>query len=124
MENCCNLLNRKESRKIFRGDIFIAEIYSSTCSKSKDIRPVVVIQNDIGNRYSPNVIVATITSKKRKKLVTHIDIDLEKSSTILCEQIYTIKKEQLIKWIGKLDKEKIDLLNKSLEKSIGITWID
>lgn len=125
MENYCYNVDLTESMqlKIFRGDIFMAEIYSSTCSQEKWSVPVVIIQNDIGNRYSPNVIVATITAREKKNLVTHININLSKPSTILCEDIHTIKKSQLGNWMGRLSEEELSELDSTLMKSLGIVWI-
>lgn len=116
-------INESIPPKIFRGDIFMAEIYSSACSKEKWVIPVVIIQNDIGNIYSPNVIVATITSKEKKSLVTHININLSKPSTILCEDIHTIKKSQLGNWMGRLTEEELSELDSTLMKSLGMVWI-
>lgn len=116
-------VNESIPLKIFRGDIFMAEIYSSTCSEEKWVVPVVVIQNDIGNIYSPNVIVATITAREKKNLVTHININLSKPSTILCEDIHTIKKSQLGNWMGRLTEEELSELDSTLMKSLGMVWI-
>lgn len=86
---------------IRRGDIFYADLRPVIGSEQGGIRPVLVIQNDIGNRYSPTVIVAAITSRMNKaKLPTHIEIDaaryhIVKDSVILLEQLRTIDKSRL-----------------------------
>lgn len=116
-------VNENISLKIFRGDIFMAEIYSSTSDKEKWNVPVVIIQNDIGNIYSPTVIVATVTAKEKKNLVTHININLNKPSTIQCEDIHTIRKSQLGNWIGRLSEDKMGELDNTLMKSLGMVWI-
>ena len=102
-----------------RGDIFYADLSPVIGSEQGGIRPVIIIQNDIGNKYSPSVIVAAITSQINKaKLPTHIEISaheygLNKDSVILLEQIRTIDKKRLREKIGCLDKNmmlKVDIL--------------
>ena len=87
-------------------------------------RPVLVIQNDIGNRYSPTVIVATITTKDKPRLPTHISLDavqeLEPRSVALLEQIRTIDKRRLKEYIGNAGKEKMDEIDAALATSIGL----
>jgi mRNA interferase MazF len=94
-----------------RGDIFYANLNPVLGSEQGGLRPVLIIQNDIGNMYSPTTIVAAITSKiKRAKLPTHIEIGtnqyrLEKDSVILLEQLRTIDKKRLKERIDHLDDE-------------------
>lgn len=111
---------------IKRGDVFYADLNPVVGSEQGGVRPVLVIQNDIGNKYSPTVIVAAITSKIDKaKLPTHVAIDskqysLEKDSVILLEQIRTIDKKRLQRQITHLDKDIVKDVNQALEISVGL----
>jgi len=109
---------------IKRGDMFYADLSPVIGSEQGGTRPVLVVQNDIGNRYSPTVIVAAITSQINKaKLPTHVEISakeygLAKDSVILLEQIRTIDKKRLKERIGNLSEE----LMKEVNDSIGISF--
>lgn len=109
-----------------RGDIFYADLSPVVGSEQGGIRPVLVVQNDIGNKYSPTVIVAAITSKINKaKMPTHIEIEgekhgLAKDSVILAEQIRTIDKRRLKEKIGRLDDALTDLIDYALKVSFGL----
>ena len=107
--------------QVRRGDIYYADLSPVVGSEQGGIRPVLIIQNDIGNKHSPTVICAAITSRMNKaKLPTHIEIDAKrcqivKDSVILLEQIRTIDKQRLKDMVGHLDKElmnKVDEANK------------
>ena len=104
--------------EILRGDIFVANLEPIAGSEQGGIRPVLILQNNISNKYSPTTIIAPITSKKQTRAyVTNVPIStkeskLKKDSLILCNQIRTIDKKRISKKIGKLDFEimrKIDL---------------
>lgn len=92
-----------------RGDIYYADLSPVVGSEQGGVRPVLIVQNDVGNRYSPTVIAAAITSQKEKsKLPTHIELDskncgLSKDSVVLLEQIRTIDKRRLREKMGSLD---------------------
>ncbi|MCD8089229.1 MAG: type II toxin-antitoxin system PemK/MazF family toxin [Clostridiales bacterium] len=109
-----------------RGDIFYADLSPVIGSEQGGIRPVLVIQNDIGNRYSPTVIIAAITSHINKaKLPTHIEADskkysLIKDSVVLLEQIRTIDKKRLREKIGHLDRGLMTKVDKALLISLGL----
>ncbi|GAB7387814.1 type II toxin-antitoxin system endoribonuclease NdoA [Bacillaceae bacterium] len=109
-----------------RGDIFFADLSPVVGSEQGGVRPVLVIQNDIGNRFSPTVIVAAITAQIQKaKLPTHVEIDakmygLERDSVILLEQIRTIDKQRLTDKITHLDDEMMEKVNESLQISLGL----
>ena len=111
---------------IKRGDIFYADLSPVIGSEQGGIRPVLVVQNDIGNKYSPTVIIAAITSQINKaKLPTHIEISaqdygLQKDSVILLEQIRTIDKRRLKEKIGHLDDERMEKINEALSISFGL----
>ena len=110
--------------EIKRGYLYYADLSPVVGSEQGGIRPVLIIQNDIGNKYSPTVIVAAITSQINKaKLPTHIEISaneygLNKDSVILLEQIRTIDKKRLREKIGCLDKNMMLKVNNSLQISI------
>lgn len=114
---------------IKRGDIYYADLSPVIGSEQGGVRPVLVIQNDIGNKYSPTVIAAAITSQINKaKLPTHIEIcaqeyGLLKDSVILTEQIRTIDKKRLREKIGHLDDELMDRVNEALTISFGLADI-
>ncbi len=109
-----------------RGDIFYADLSPVVGSEQGGVRPVLVIQNDIGNKYSPTVICAAITSQINKaKLPTHVEIiateyDLVKNSVILLEQIRTIDKKRLKEKICNLDKNLMKEVDKSIKVSFGL----
>lgn len=111
---------------INRGDVFYADLNPVIGSEQGGVRPVVVIQNDIGNKYSPTVIVAAITSKINKaKLPTHVEIaanssQLDKDSVILLEQIRTLDKKRLQRRVTSLEKSTIKKVDKAIEISLGL----
>ena len=96
-----------------RGDIFYADLSPVVGSEQGGVRPVLIIQNDTGNRHSPTVIVAAITSQTAKaRLPTHIDLSantygLPKDSVVLLEQIRTLDKKRLREYMGRLDEEQM-----------------
>ncbi len=111
---------------IRRGDIYYADLSPVVGSEQGGVRPVVIVQNDVGNKYSPTVIAAAITSKINKaKLPTHIEINAEtfglpKDSVVLTEQIRTIDKKRLKEHIGHLDDEYMTKVNDALSVSFGL----
>ncbi len=114
---------------IKRGDIYYADLSPVIGSEQGGVRPVLIVQNDVGNKYSPTVIAAAITSQINKaKLPTHIEIGaleygLAKDSVILLEQIRTIDKKRLREKIGHLDDELMTKVNNALEVSFGLSEI-
>ena len=112
--------------QVKRGDIYYADLSPVVGSEQGGIRPVLIIQNDVGNRYSPTVICAAITSRMNKaKLPTHIEIDsrrcqIMKDSVILLEQIRTIDKQRLIDMIGHLDKERMRSVDEAIRVSLAL----
>ncbi len=111
---------------IRRGEIYYAELNPVVGSEQGGTRPVLVIQNDIGNQYSPTTIVAAITSQISKaKLPTHVEVTarrsgLERDSVILTEQIRTIDKSRLKEKVTVLDEETMVRVNQALEVSLGL----
>lgn len=112
--------------QVKRGDIYYADLSPVVGSEQGGIRPVLIIQNDVGNRYSPTVICAAITSRMTKaKLPTHIEIDsrrcqIMKDSVILLEQIRTIDKQRLKDMIGHLDKERMRSVDEAIRVSLAL----
>ena len=111
---------------IRRGDIYYADLRPVVGSEQGGVRPVLIIQNDVGNRHSPTVICAAITSKMNKaKLPTHIEIDassygIEKDSVILLEQLRTIDKKRLKDKVCHRDSEIIKKVNQALLVSLEL----
>lgn len=109
-----------------RGDIFYADLSPVIGSEQGGLRPVLIVQNDIGNKYSPTVIAAAITSRMGKThLPTHIDIHatgvgLAKDSVILLEQIRTIDKQRLKEKMGHLDDGTMNEVNNAIAVSFGL----
>lgn len=112
---------------IKRGDIYYADLSPVVGSEQGGLRPVLIVQNDIGNRYSPTVIAAAITSKLGKaKLPTHIDIHadrvgLSRDSIVLLEQIRTLDKRRLREKMGHLDDVMMAEVNRAITVSFGLT---
>ena len=112
---------------IKRGDIFYADLSPVIGSEQGGVRPILIVQNDVGNKYSPTVIAAAITSQINKaKLPTHIEIDskeygLTKDSVILLEQIRTIDKRRLREKLGHMDSERMKSVNEAIFVSFGLS---
>ena len=110
-----------------RGDIYYADLSPVVGSEQGGIRPVLIVQNDVGNKYSPTVIAAAITSQKDKsKLPTHIQLDamncgLSRDSIVLLEQIRTIDKRRLKERMGTLDNNAMNQVDHALSISFGLT---
>lgn len=112
-----------------RGDIYYANLSPVVGSEQGGNRPVVIIQNDIGNKFSPTVIVAAITTVHKTRMPTHVQLDsnkygLPKNSVVLLEQIRTIDKKRLTSKIGNLDYNTMDNINKSLAISLGMISVE
>ena len=111
---------------IKRGDIFYADLRPVIGSEQGGIRPVLIIQNDTGNKHSPTVICAAITSKMNKaKLPTHVELDsnryeMVKDSVVLLEQLRTIDKRRLKDKVCHLDNEILDKVDKALRISLEL----
>ena len=110
-----------------RGDIYYADLSPVVGSEQGGIRPVLIVQNDVGNRFSPTVIAAAITSQKYKtNLPTHIRVNadgcgLAKDSIVLLEQVRTIDKQRLRERMGELDNNSMNMVNKALSVSFGLS---
>lgn len=110
---------------IKRGDIYFADLSPVVGSEQGGVRPVLVIQNDVGNKFSPTIIVSAITSQLSKaKLPTHIELSsleysLPKNSVVLLEQIRTLDKRRLKEKISSLDERKMKEINRAILISLG-----
>lgn len=109
-----------------RGDIYFADLSPVVGSEQGGMRPVLIVQNDVGNKYSPTVIAAAITSRLGKtRLPTHIDVSaervgLQKDSVILLEQIRTIDKRRLGEKMGHLDGATMNAVDAAISVSFGL----
>ena len=109
-----------------KGDLFFADLSPVVGSEQGGVRPVLVVQNDVGNKYSPTIIVAAVTSQTSKaKLPTHVELKatqggLSKNSVVLLEQLRTIDKQRLKERIGSLDDRQIPVVDEALGISLGI----
>lgn len=116
--------------QIKRGDIFYADLSPVVGSEQGGLRPVLIVQNDVGNRYSPTVIAAAITSKLGKaRLPTHIDVyadrvGLQRDSVVLLEQMRTIDKQRLKEKMGHLDDESMHAVDTAISVSLGLGATD
>ncbi len=113
-----------EIRAIRRGDVFYADLNPVVGSEQGGIRPVLILQNNIGNRYSPTVIVAAITGRPKKLLPTHVFIGcvggLYKGSFVLLEQIRTLDRRRLGDYAGRISEQKMAEINEALSISVGL----
>lgn len=111
---------------IKRGEIYYADLSPVVGSEQGGVRPVLIVQNDVGNKYSPTVIAAAITSQRDKtNLPTHIEVDavncgLAKDSVVLLEQVRTIDKRRLRERMGSLDNSDMGKVNHALSVSFGL----
>ena len=111
-------------RIVRRGDIYVANLDPVSGSEQGGVRPVLVIQNDVGNKFSPTVIVAALTSRSGKnRLATHVKLNLptlEHESIVLLEQIKTIDKKRLFEYIGQVTVEDMEKIEYALQVSLGL----
>lgn len=109
-----------------RGEIYYADLSPVVGSEQGGIRPVLIVQNDVGNKHSPTVIAAAITSKQEKsRLPTHISVQasscgLAKDSVVLLEQVRTLDKRRLKERMGELDQSSMAQVNDALQVSLGL----
>lgn len=117
-----------EEQEVRRGEIYHADLNPVFGSEQGGYRPVLIIQNNRGNRHSPTVIVAAITSRPKTKLLTHVPINgikgLEKESFVLLEQIRTLDKGRLDDFVGRLNREQMIKVDKALRTSMEIKKLD
>ena len=120
---------KNEMKPIKRGDIYFAGLNPIIGSEQGDLRPVLIVQNDTGNKYSPTVVIVPLTCNLEKRpLPTHVLIpqtgDLEHDSLALTEQIRTIDRTRLSRYIGRIDMEEQSAIDKALAVCVGIEkWL-
>ncbi len=108
-----------------KGDLYFADLSPVVGSEQGGVRPVLVVQNDIGNKYSPTIIVAAVTSQMKAKLPTHVEVKatdggLSKNSVVLLEQLRTIDKQRLKEHIGTLSADQMPGVDRALSISLGM----
>ena len=113
-----------DTKQYCRGDIFMADLGQGIGSEQAGLRPVVIVQNNAGNRNSPTVIVAPVTSRKKHRLPTHLRLGqkfgLEKHSLLLAEQLRTLDKTRLTEKVGALDAEALEGMDQVLRSSLNL----
>lgn len=113
-----------------KGDLYFADLSPVVGSEQGGVRPVLVVQNDVGNKYSPTIIVAAVTSQINKaKLPTHVELKatnggLSKNSVVLLEQLRTIDKQRLKEHIGTLSDDQMPGVDRALGVSLGIVDVN
>ncbi len=111
-------------REVKKGEMYYADLSPVVGSEQGGIRPVIILQNDKGNHYSPTTIIASVTSRKKKKhLPTHIKIKIPNSkrkSVVMLEQVRTIDKSRLLEYIGKLDNGTMQKIDNAVKISFDI----
>lgn len=111
--------------EIKRGEIYYADLSPVIGCEQGGIRPVLIIQNDVGNHYSPTVIAAAITSRRKKRIPTHVlltnrEPGLYSGSLIMLEQVRTIDRARLIRYVGNLDDDMMQRVNRAIAVSLGL----
>lgn len=111
--------------EIKRGDIWYADLSPAMGSEQAGVRPVVIIQNEKGNHFSPTVIVVAVTSQNKKELPTHVHLDgregLVKNSVVMAEQVRTLSKHRLLQRIGTVPAQKMQEISRALCVSMELS---
>lgn len=114
----------KQCRPILRGELYYADLSPTVGSEQGGIRPILILQNDVGNRHSPTIIVAAVTASPKKPLPTHVAIGstkgISKSSVVLLEQLRTIDRSRLGSYIGRVSGESLSQIDEALKISVGL----
>lgn len=115
---------KEKKRVILRGDIYYADLSPVVGCEQGGVRPILVLQNNIGNKYSPTLIVAAITGREKKQLPTHVRVNdihsLPKNSVVLLEQIRTIDRKRLCEWVGTVAEDNLSEIDQALKVSVGL----
>lgn len=117
---CTDLKNVFGVSSMKRGSVWMCDTEGGKGSEQAGKKTVVIIQNNIGNTYSPTVIVAFITSKNKKNLPTHVSVDLFHESTVMCEQVRTIDKSRLYNYMGEITNDKMYEIDKAIKVSLDV----
>ena len=115
------------TESIKRGDIYYATLDPVVGSEQGGTRPVLILQNDTGNKFSPTVIVAAITGRQKKNLPTHVTVNipaLPKDSIVLLEQIRTIDKQRLSEYVSSLTNAQMKKVEQAIDVSLGMTFLE
>ena len=104
----------------YKGDILYVDFGNRVGSEQEGIRPCIIVSNNVGNRHSNTITVCPITSVQKKFLPTHIEIYLDKKSTILCEQIVTIDKQRILRKVKSSNKYILNRIDKALKITLGL----
>lgn len=116
---------QRDVNEVRRGDIYRADLDPVLGSEQGGVRPVLIVQNDLGNLTSPTVIIAPLTSRSKKKtLRTHVTVDppeggLSRPSQVLCEQVRTLEKSRLSLYLGRLSADTLRRVDEALEQALG-----
>lgn len=114
-------------KEIKRGDIYYAALNPVIGSEQGGTRPVLILQNDTGNKFSPTVIVAAITGRQKKNLPTHVPVnisELPKDSIVLLEQIRTIDKQRLAEYVARLSNAQMKKIEQAIDISLGMNYLE
>lgn len=114
-------------REIKRGDIYYATLNPVIGSEQGGTRPVLILQNDAGNKFSPTVIIAAITGRQKKNLPTHVPVnipELPKDSMILLEQIRTIDKQRLAEYVACISNSQMKEVEQAIDISLGMNYLE
>jgi len=115
-------MNEDKITEVKRGEIYYVNLDPVVGSEQAGTRPVVCIQNNVGNKCSPTVIIAVITSKKKSRQPTHVKINtpgLPRKSTVMLEQVQTVDKQRLIRFVGTLNDDQMREIDRALDISLG-----
>ena len=114
-------------KEIKRGGIYYATLDPVIGSEQGGTRPVLILQNDTGNKFSPTVIIAAITGRQKKNLPTHVTVNipsLPKDSIVLLEQIRTVDKQRLCKYVTSLTNDQMTKVDQAVDISLGMTFLE
>lgn len=103
-----------------RGEIYYADLSPVVGSEQGGLRPVVIVQNDVGNKYAPTTIAVPLTTQSKAKLPTHCKVYFTKPSLALCEQVKVLDKSRLKECAGRLTQEEMKQVDKALKISLGV----
>ncbi len=112
-------------KEIKRGDVYYADLRPVVGCEQGGVRPVLIIQNDKGNHFSPTIIVAPLTGRKKNRMPTHVEVEksvygLRKNSVILLEQVRTIDRARVMGYIGSMDADTMEKVDRAISVSMGI----
>lgn len=106
--------------KIKRGDVVLVDLRGRRGFEQQGIRPCVVIQNDIGNKYANTTIIAPITTTNRNQMPTHVIIQLDEESVVVCEQLVTVDESRLMSKLSRLSEKDMKEIDKAIMISLGV----